>query len=1008
MNPEYIIPKDRVLPRAQDYEFLRQEGMKYIEKLGNKLWTDYNAHDPGITILEVLAYVITELGYRSGFTVADLLTGKNGAIQNGSFFPADQIMVNAPLTEIDYRKLLIDIEGVSNGWLLATKRTLNSQGYYQPNDNEKNVYIDKQDDKLSFSNTNSKGKKNAQLHIRGLNRVFIELDEDPVYGDLNATITEYEFLVENPEKWVQVTIIPPFSNWLDKQAQYVKEFLAAADLNVMVYGSGSNIVTLNITNSTTGNNLLFKVEAYDKNEIADIENYLSNDYTKILELFENKKAKADEIFGKTLVKLQSNRNLTEDFIEVNIVPSVMVSVCAKIELKPQSNPTDVMVAIQKAIYDVLSPGVSFYTLLQLAQQGYSTEDIFTGPRLEHGFLKDEEVIKSQLPTSVHSSDIIAAIMKIEGVQSVNNVLMTAYDAAGNPIAGKTNVSWCMPFPGDVRPTFNRKRSQLQLFQNGIPFLLSEDSQRNIDQQISIYKSFKTAQKLYNPAKDLPVPEGTYYQLGNYYSIQNDFPANYGLGKNKLPESVPQFRKAQVKQLQGYLYFFEQILADLFSQLYNAKELLNTTTLKDSYFTSYLGNINGFYSDEVLTDELKAAFEATGVSGNAVYETQEQFYNRRNRALDHLIARFGESFNDYVFMMYQMQHENTGLGSMFIDNIELIEDKQNFLEAYPQISSNRAIAKNYTLKWPPNTYVAYSNYWNTFNIGGYAERAARLLGINTWPLLPSDYDNPKTYFILNVGNEAVRFDFVNPETQLPQKKRWANTNIADAANYDYKEENPGEVYAYLQYSGNDILKLDKKFSDSNEAAGFINKLIETLALPYEYFYCLEHILLRPFESMTQEEEPDNPNHLSDLLPVCLGDDCQGESGTDPYSFKASIVLPGWMGRFTNISFRKYAEKIFRQEAPAHVLLKICWVGTEDMTAFKKAYIDWCKSYNGFRIAETKKDYTDPVIAKHLKNHRELIKVMGQLNNTYPPGHLYDCHSSEKSSPIILGNSVLGNL
>ena len=111
MNTDYFIAKDRKLPPSQDYDFLRKEGMKYIEKLGKNLWTDYNAHDPGITILEVLSYAITELGYRSNFDVKNLLCDRYGKISNHSFFPASDIFTNAPLTEIDYRKLLIDIDG---------------------------------------------------------------------------------------------------------------------------------------------------------------------------------------------------------------------------------------------------------------------------------------------------------------------------------------------------------------------------------------------------------------------------------------------------------------------------------------------------------------------------------------------------------------------------------------------------------------------------------------------------------------------------------------------------------------------------------------------------------------------------------------------------------------------------------------------------------------------------------------------------------------------------------
>jgi len=122
MKKQQFIAKERTLLPSQDYEFLRLAGMKYIEKYGNQLWSDYNSHDPGVTILEVLSYAITELGYRTSFDIKDLLADKEGTIGNKTFFPANKILTNAPLSEIDYRKVLIDIDGVSNAWFLATQK----------------------------------------------------------------------------------------------------------------------------------------------------------------------------------------------------------------------------------------------------------------------------------------------------------------------------------------------------------------------------------------------------------------------------------------------------------------------------------------------------------------------------------------------------------------------------------------------------------------------------------------------------------------------------------------------------------------------------------------------------------------------------------------------------------------------------------------------------------------------------------------------------------------------
>ena len=69
----------------------------------------------------------------------------------------------------------------------------------------------------------------------------------------------------------------------------------------------------------------------------------------------------------------------------------------------------------------------------------------------------------------------------------------------------------------------------------------------------------------------------------------------------------------------------------------------------------------------------------------MYENDKLFFNRRNRLLDHLLARFGESFNDYVFMMHTMQENANGLAEMALQHDELIQDKEQFLAKYAELS-----------------------------------------------------------------------------------------------------------------------------------------------------------------------------------------------------------------------------------------------------------------------------------------------------------------------------------
>lgn len=1010
MDNELTINKDRFLPPSMDYHFLRQEGLKHIERLGNSLWTDYNTHDPGITMLEVLTYAITELGYRANFDFADLITGKNGAISNNTFFAPDKIMVNAPLTEIDYRKLLYDVNGVANAWLLATKETTDADGFKLPNNAEKAVYIDKLDNKLSFHAVNSEDEVNKPLHIRGLNKVILELDEDPVFGDLNATVTEFEYSDDNEDgKWFQTTIFPPFEKWNSPEMLLMQSMPGSEGFMSQVFNTDGtkNELTMLLSNHETAIPLRFIIEVRDTDETGFVkEHFEKQDNVKqLIEFFSKKKEIADVTLRDAAIVLQANRNFTEDYLTPEVIDSIFISVCASVDLKPEVQPASVMLGIQEAIYEVLNPTVKFYSLSELFQKGYSTTDIFNGPKLQHGFLIDEELEKSQLPTSIHASDIIAAIMKIPGVEKVRELLLTAYDHSGNVIEGKSNVMWCLKLPGTMRPTFLRNRSSIKMYRNAIPFFLSDIDEQVIDQQIAIYKSQRKVQRMNSPNMDMPLPGGAYYNLETYYSIQDDFPATYGLGSKQLPNNVDVLRKAQVKQLQGYLYFYEQILADLFSQLYHAKNLLDTKTIYHSYFTNYLGNTdkNGeFYSAGLLTPELKDLYDKEFEN---VYETREQFYSRRNRSLDHLLARFGESFSDYVFMMYKLKRDNARLEDLSMSEIELIEDKQNFLESYPESSSMRGLGYNYITR--RTTKTGYTNYWDTSNIGGYSKRVARLLGINDWPLQPQYYNDGKHYFVLNINDTPAYFNFLCSEEDLPVYKKLANDAISGDKNYRIDKD--ANFFRVILHSGaKDLIAIDTEFRTEDEARNFIIELTEYLSLPYEYFIILEHILLRPFEPMNAEENPLDPEKKPDLLPVCLTGDCSGSMFEDPYSFQASLVLPGWLGRFANFTFREYAETIFRQEAPALALLKICWVSQSDMDNFLKLYEAWKSTYPTFRKQKDRGIENSPQISAHIKNHRNLLAAMAQLNTTYPVGHLYDCQDSETTTPVILGNTKLGTI
>ena len=100
---------------AFDARALFDDSLAEVRRLSSALWTDHNTHDPGITTLELLSYALTELSYRHSLPLADRLAGD--ADGSAQFFAPQAVLPNRALTELDWRKLLIDLPGVKNAWI---------------------------------------------------------------------------------------------------------------------------------------------------------------------------------------------------------------------------------------------------------------------------------------------------------------------------------------------------------------------------------------------------------------------------------------------------------------------------------------------------------------------------------------------------------------------------------------------------------------------------------------------------------------------------------------------------------------------------------------------------------------------------------------------------------------------------------------------------------------------------------------------------------------------------
>jgi hypothetical protein len=65
---------------APDFAGLRRRGIAAAQAVSGGIWSDYNVHDPGVTLLEQVCFALTELCYRADLPLSDLLAGPDGRL----------------------------------------------------------------------------------------------------------------------------------------------------------------------------------------------------------------------------------------------------------------------------------------------------------------------------------------------------------------------------------------------------------------------------------------------------------------------------------------------------------------------------------------------------------------------------------------------------------------------------------------------------------------------------------------------------------------------------------------------------------------------------------------------------------------------------------------------------------------------------------------------------------------------------------------------------------------
>lgn len=718
MSEEVTINKSNPLSPAEDYAAMRAEGFKLIEQMGHGLWTDYNNSDPGITILEALIYAITDLGYRTGFDVKDLLAPKNITDDTWKeiFYTAKNILPNAPLNISDYRKLMIDTEGVRNAWLEPSKE------YEVPVWVDYNFYESREEEGCACVHPE---------RISCMGKLGLQASDPklfPIYK--SQTLTDLQQQIADADKELDQLneAIAKVNSELESETDPV----ALVALNNSLKQLQNQLESKNRSKEElTQENEFVGGITFHESKIVEFEGL----YNVLLEYEENiiDENQKEEVRQKVVQKLLSNRNLCEDFLTVNDVEYEDFGMGASVALEEKADPDVVLAKMFFTIYQYFTPSVSFYTLQEMMQKGLSMDEIFEGPALQYGFIEDLELEKTNLFRDIRLSDIISEWMDIEGVKAITylHLPFISFDDDNGDVYFN---EWVTMLRNEKKiARIQPEKSQIIFCKERdlTTYFTGSDKDRRPNRMLKLFSDLKTSERSYklkNISLDVPVPEGAFMNLEDYYTVTDTLPMAYGVSERAgLPANADDKRKAQALQLKGYLLFFEQLLHDYLLQLSHLKDIYRLDNVPEhTYFTESLTQL-GYLKSLLVDVENKGDDEAVLATFSDflinLVETPELFLKRRNIFLNHFLARFGEDLSNYEAISGLLNIENA--------DQDLVVDKTNMLQLdeYKKISAGRGIGYNY----------ADPEFWDTGNVAGSERRISRLLGfseVNRRNLVPS--------------------------------------------------------------------------------------------------------------------------------------------------------------------------------------------------------------------------------------------------------------------------------
>jgi hypothetical protein len=655
----------------------------------------------------------------------------------------------------------------------------------------------------------------------------------------------------------------------------------------------------------------------------------------------------------------SNRNLGEDLNDIVLDPSQPCYLKANIEIGGRRGRAEITADILFQCARLISSNIRIERYEDAYRNNADLAQLFDGPLTHRGYIDSESLNQ---PGGHADQDLNSLVAAISGVKQIYDLRLV--DAQGNPVDEEKvqkgmyhlqlpetadQLGWLVisNLAGDSRDKYEQLPDAVHLEKN--KKLLAE-VRRYLQRLEFEYHAFRTNKS--QAASFYPLPAGKPRAPLDYYSVQHHFPNVYGVNAAGVPSGETAERKLLAKQLKAYLYPVEQLMANFLQQI---QELHNLFCIgesrRQSYFSMYLDNHQMPQIAQLYTGKSE-------LNVQLVRARYDNFSERKNRALDSLLAIYGEVFPEEQLRHFDDYHSDT------VD-YWMIDNKIHFLTHILSLSGARAQAFDQTLA-----------HWQTDNISIAQKKISILLGYRqigksrAFSQVAGGFNIKlvSTEQILQKNRNHNLADFTTePLPELGDSQRRAlhnwqyepgkaismSDNMARSAVYlsNYRIVRDGEqVEVYLQLPIQQKLVFLKRARSLGEALSYAHKFKKIATLlndECEGFHLVEHLLLRPRVQLVQEAQaPDD-----------------SPCGPDPFSdnffdHQLSLVFPGWTARAINPAFRQYVRQLANEHMPAHLLSEIYWLDLADMESFENIYQQWLEALHQYQQSLLDGDTANP--------------------------------------------------